>query len=102
MEKSLTSRVIGFAASLVLTLAAFLIILRPDLFHFEIKTAIVVIFVLAVLQFAIQSFCFLHIWKEKGTRWNTLVFFSTLSIILIIILFSIWVMDHLNEHMMVM
>ncbi len=102
MELSLGSRVFGFVASLALTLAAFLIILRPELFHFKTQTAVILIFVMAVLQFTVQSFCFLHIWKEKGTRWNMVVFFSTLSIILIIILFSIWVMDHLNEHMMVM
>ncbi len=102
MELSLGSRVFGFVASLLLTIAAFTIIVSPELLHLKTEAAVILIFVMAVLQFTVQSFCFLHIWKEKGARWNMVVFFSTLSIILIIILFSIWVMDHLNENMMVM
>jgi len=96
----MTSRVIGFLASLILTLTAFLIIIRPDFFHLGTKGAIYAILILAILQSIIQSIFFLNILSEKGTHWNLVVFASTISIILIIVVFSIWIMDHLNYNMM--
>src|ERR1700722_5213665 len=79
---SMTSRVIGFLASLILTLTAFLIIIRPDFFHLGTKGAIYAILILAILQSIIQSIFFLNILSEKGTHWNLVVFASTISIIL--------------------
>lgn len=99
-SKSLSSRVIGFAASLILTLTAFLIFFRPDFFHLEMKTNIVVVLILALLQSTAQSIFFLNILNEKGTRWNLVVFASTISVIVIIIVFSIWIMNQLDYRMM--
>lgn len=101
-SKSLTSRVVGFVASLVLTVTAFLIFFRPDLFQLGMKINLVVIFVLAVLQCIVQSIFFLNILNEKGPRWNLVVFASTVSVVVIIVVFSIWIMNHLNYNMMVM
>jgi cytochrome o ubiquinol oxidase operon protein cyoD len=100
MHKTLSSRFIGFFGSLILTLAAFLIIARPELFRFPSQIAIGVILVLAILQALVQSIFFLNILSEKGVRWNLIVFASTLSIILIIVLGAIWIMGHLNCNMM--
>ncbi len=100
MHYSLSSRIIGYAASLVLTLVAFLIIFQPGFFNLGTKDAIFVILILALLQFIVQSVCFLNVWKEKGPRWNLVVFVSTISIILIILVASIWIMHHLNCNMM--
>jgi cytochrome o ubiquinol oxidase subunit IV len=94
------SRVIGYVASLVLTGASFCIFFRPDFFHWSMKMNIVAIFTLAVLQCSVQSIFFLHILSEKGPRWNLVVYASTLSIVFIIIFFSIWIMDNLNYRMM--
>lgn len=94
------SRLIGFVASLILTGAAFFIFFRPDFFHLEMKMNIVAIFILAILQCSVQSIFFLHILSEKGPRWNLVVYASTISIIFIIIFFSIWIMDTLNYRMM--
>lgn len=96
----MTSRVTGFAASLILTLTAFLVIVSPDFFHLKNEGAITVILILALLQAIVQSIFFLNVLSEKGTRWNLVVFASTISIILIIIVFSIWIMNHLNYNMM--
>ena len=101
-EGSVRSRIFGFIASLILTLGAFIVIVQPEFFHFSAKAAVFVIFILGVIQFIVQCVCFLNIWSEKGPRWNLFVFFSTLSIILIIVLFSIWIMGHLDIHMMTM
>jgi cytochrome o ubiquinol oxidase subunit IV len=100
MHKLLASRVIGFLASLILTAAAFLIVVRPEFFHLRPRMDILVILILAVLQFLVQSICFLNIWGEKGPRWTLLIFVSTISMVLIIIVFSIWIMNHLNYNMM--
>lgn len=100
-QKTLSSRLIGFAASLILTLTAFLIVMRPE-FHLGTQGTIIVIFILALLQFVVQSIFFLNLLSEEGPRWNLFVFLSTLSIIVIIILGSIWIMNHLNYNMMMM
>lgn len=99
-QNALKLRIIGLIGSLLLTLTAFGIIFSPDFFHLQVKTAIFVICILALLQFIIQFVFFLDLWREKGPKWNLFVFFSTLSVILIIILGSIWIMDHLDYHMM--
>ena len=97
MDKRLILRFTGFGASLIFTVAAFYIVLHPTL---EMKTLI--LFILAILQFVTQSVCFLDVLGEKGPQWNLLVFLSTLSIVLIIVVFTIWVMNHLNYNMMMM
>lgn len=99
-SQSLASRVIGFAASLILTATAFLIFFRPDFFHLEMKLNIIAVFVLAILQCTAQSIFFLNILSEKGPRWNLVVLASTISIIVIVIVGSMWIMNHLNYNMM--
>jgi cytochrome o ubiquinol oxidase subunit IV len=96
----MTSRLFGFIASLILTGASFFIFFRPDFFHLEMGAIIALVFVLAILQCSVQSIFFLHILSEKGPRWNLVVYASTISIIFIIIFFSIWIMNNLNYRMM--
>ncbi|HEY2811686.1 MAG TPA: cytochrome C oxidase subunit IV family protein [Rhabdochlamydiaceae bacterium] len=100
MQLTVTSRIIGLVGSLLLTLAAFFIILHPELFHLKMGMAVIAIFILALLQFLVQSIFFLNLWNEKGPRWNLLVFVSTVSIIIIIIVGTLWIMHHLDCHMM--
>ncbi len=95
-SKSLATRVIGFVASLIITLTAFLIFFRPDFFHLGLKMNVIVVLILAVLQCSVQSIFFLNILNEKGTHWNLVVYASTISVIFIIIFFSMWIMNHLN------
>jgi cytochrome o ubiquinol oxidase operon protein cyoD len=99
MHKTLLSRVIGFVASLILTLTAFLIVIHPEFFHLGTRIAIIIILNFAVLQAIVQSICFLNVLSEKGPRWNLVVFVSTISIVITIIVFTIWVMNHLNYNM---
>jgi cytochrome o ubiquinol oxidase subunit IV len=99
-HKSLSARIIGYTASLIFTLTAFFMILRPDFFHSNTQIAIIVIFVLALLQASTQAICFLNVIGEKGPRWNLVIFISTLSMILIIVIGTMWIMHHLNYRMM--
>lgn len=99
-QKVLVLRFAGFLISLLLTLASYFIIVNPALFHFKVETAVLTILILAVIQSLVQLIFFLDVWHEKGPPWNLTVFVSTISIIFIIIFFSIWIMDHLNYHLM--
>lgn len=99
MTHELSFRIIGFIASLILTFASFFIILNPEFFNFSVQRAVPTIFILALVQSLIQLIFFINVWKEKGPLWNLGIFISTVSIIFIIIYFSIWIMNHLNENM---
>ncbi len=99
MHHKLSLRVTGFIASLVLTLLAYCIIVNPGFFHFDIKIAMLTIFLLALVQSLVQLIFFINVWNEKGPLWNLAVFISTASIIFIIVFFSIWIIDHLNYNM---
>jgi cytochrome o ubiquinol oxidase subunit IV len=96
---NLSLRITGFISSLVLTCIAYFIIVHPELFHLNTKTAVIVIFALALMQALAQLIFFINVWKEKGTLWNLGIFLSTVSIIFIVIFFSIWIMNHLNYNM---
>jgi len=97
---SIASRVVGFTASLVLTLTAFFLFAYPTSLDLPKSTMIAIVLALAALQFAVQSIFFLNVLNEKGPRWNLVVYASTLSIIFIIVLGAIWIMHHLNYNMM--
>ncbi|MDR3623533.1 MAG: cytochrome C oxidase subunit IV family protein [Chlamydiales bacterium] len=99
MNHELSLRITGFITALLLTLAAYFIILHPELFNFNVKIAIIVIFTLALIQSLVQLIFFINVWKEKGPLWNLGIFISTVFIIFIIIFFSIWIIDHLNYNM---
>lgn len=99
MMQALTSRFTGYFLSLLLTFAAYFIIASPAYFNFDVKSAVIAIFALALLQSLVQLIFFIHVWKEKGPLWNLWVFISTVSIIFIIIFFSIWIIQHLNYNM---
>lgn len=99
MHHELTFRVTGFITSLSLTLIAYFIIVNPEYFNLSIHTAITVIFTLALIQSLVQLIFFIDVWKKDEWRWNLLVFISTVSIIFIVIFFSIWIMNHLNYNM---
>jgi cytochrome o ubiquinol oxidase operon protein cyoD len=100
MGNTIGSRAFGFVASLILTLTAFLLIVRPAFFPLEKPMIIAILLCLAVCQAIVQSIFFLHILQEKKPRWNLIIFASTICIILVIVVFSMWIMHHLNYNMM--
>ncbi len=99
---SLASYVAGFVLSVVLTLAAYVIVrihLSSGSFALPHAVLIPAILGLAVVQLVIQLFFFLHIGKESGPRWNLAVLAATIGLIFIIVVGSIWIMNHLNYNM---
>jgi len=99
MDHALSSRITGFILSLILTLTSYFIIVQPEFFTFTNKIAVSVILLLAFIQSLVQLIFFIDVWDEKGTIWNLTVFISTVSIICIIIFFSILIINHLNANM---
>jgi cytochrome o ubiquinol oxidase operon protein cyoD len=94
---TLTSYLIGFGLSLLLTAAAYLLV---GLQLLESVYLIILLMGLALLQAYAQLLFFLHLGKESHPRWNILVFFLMLSTLAIVVLGSLWIMAHLNERVM--
>ena len=99
-KKTLFLRLVGFVASLILSIAAYLLIVNPEMFDLGVKNALLVIYALAFLQALVQLIFFINVWHEKGIPWNFIIFISTVGMIFIIVAFSIWIMGHLNYNMM--
>ena len=94
--------ILGLCVSGLLTLAAFvpvMIYVGSGRKAFAPNALLAWILVLAVAQLIAQLFLFLHLGREKKPRWNMLIFSSTVGLILIVILGSLWIMGHLNYNM---
>jgi len=99
-EGTIALRTAGFIISLILSLVAYWVMVNPEYFNLEPSKAILGIFVLAISQAIAQLIFFLNVWREKGILWNLIFFISTMTIVFIVIFFTIWVIDNLNYRMM--
>jgi len=91
------SYVVGFVLSTLLTLlASFVAVGRV----FSGWVLIAAIIGLALVQLSVQLIFFLHISQESKPRWNLAIVLSTISIILVIVGGSLWIMNNLNYHNM--
>jgi len=99
LHGALITRITGYVLSLILTILSYYIITEPEYFHWTSRAACQAIIVFAFIQAVVQLFCFIHVWSEKETYWNLSVFMSQVSIIFVIIFFSIWIINHLNHNM---
>ncbi len=91
------SYITGFIISIVLTLAAYFAVV--DL-RMSATAILAIILALAVVQLVVQMFFFLHVAEQPGRSWKLTVFGSTLVLVLIIVIGSLWIMNHLNYNMM--
>lgn len=94
---SLRTYTMGFIGSVILTLAAYYMVVSE---RFSYTTALTAITILAVAQLLVQLVFFLHMGKESKPRWNAIVFSFMLLVIGIIVIGSIWVMNNLHYNMM--
>lgn len=93
---SLKTYILGYVLSLAFTLTAYLLVVHKVLTTNWLITDITV---LAIGQFIVQLMCFLHLGIERKPRWKLLVFGLMISIVLILVLGSLWIMANLNYHM---
>lgn len=91
----LVSYVFGFMLSITFTLIAYFGVTES---WFNGK-AIVALLTLAVLQFIVQLFFFLHVGRETRPRWKLFMLFLAIVVVLIVVLGSIWIMYSLNYRM---
>lgn len=89
------SYVLGFVLSVGLTLLAYFGVIR-DWFGSSVVLALLA---LAVMQFAVQLFFFLHVGRETRPRWKLLMLFLAIIFVLILVLGSIWIMYNLDYRM---
>lgn len=94
---SLKSYLIGFAFSVLCTTLSFAIVLSN---FFTQLTTIWSITDLAILQAIIQLLFFLHVGQEAKPRWETLLFYFMVLVLVIIVLGSLWIMFDLNYRVM--
>lgn len=94
---TLKSYLVGFVVCVLLTAASFFLVITRILSGSALMYAIIG---LALVQAIIQLLFFLHVGQEAKPRWETVVFYFMLLILLIIVLGSLWIMADLNERMM--
>jgi cytochrome o ubiquinol oxidase operon protein cyoD len=87
----------GFVLSTLMTLLSYFVVVDKV---FSGWTLLVAIMALALVQLSIQLIFFLHILQGSKPHWNLGIVVSTLSIILVIIIGSIWIMTNLNYNHM--
>lgn len=96
------SYVTGFAVSLVLTLAAFGLVMGYTQGALDISKGLLTlsIVVLAALQLGVQLVYFLHLGQESKPRLNLISFLFMLLVLVVIVAGSLWIMANLDYNMM--
>lgn len=94
---SLKAYLQGFILSLLLTFASYFLVVHHLLSGF---TLIIGIMTLGLLQALVQLIFFLHLGKEKGSDWNLLSFLFMISIVVILVAGSLWIMAELSYNLM--
>jgi cytochrome o ubiquinol oxidase operon protein cyoD len=90
--------VIGFLLSVVLTVIPFWLVMA-DVFGNNMVTAVFVL-ELGVVQIFVHMYYFLHMNTKSEGGWTMMALIFTVVIVLIALIGSMWVMHHLNTHMM--
>ncbi len=93
---TLKAYVTGYVSSIVLTLAAYLLVAHHWLDRGPAITAVVG---LALAQFLVQLLYFLHLGTEARPRWKLMVFLFMIMIVVVLVFGSLWIMSNLNYRM---
>ena len=96
---SLGSYTTGFILSVILTVAAFGLVMTGTLAG---EHALLAIAGLAFVQIVVHLIYFLHLDGSSAQRWNVMAFLFTLLILAIVVVGSLWVMHNMNANMMTM
>jgi cytochrome o ubiquinol oxidase operon protein cyoD len=87
------SYVTGFILSLILTLAAYLVVVHE---LFSEWTLIAALATLAVTQLIVQLVYFLHLGRESRPHWNLTVMSFALMVVVIVVFGSLWIMQNIQ------
>lgn len=87
----------GFLLSILLTLVAYFIVVEHV---FSSRILIYTIIGLGIVQMLIQLLFFLHLGQEPKPYWNCQLFLFMITILLIIVIGSLWIMENLRYNVM--
>lgn len=97
---TLRDYIFGFAASVVLTVIPFWLVMADPIGNASVTALLVM--QLGVLQILVHMFYFLHMNTTSQGGWIMMSAIFTAVIVVITLIGSMWVMYHLNTHMMPM
>ena len=95
---SLRAYVIGFILSVILTAIPFWLVMNEVISNPQ--TTVIVIMTFAVLQIFVHMICFLHMTPKVEGGWSLTALGFTVTLVVITLIGSVWVMYHLNTNMM--
>lgn len=95
-QATFTGYLSGFILSIVFTILAYFVTVRHLWIH---HILILSLLSLAVAQFMVQLFFFLHIGHEAKPRWKLLLLLLMIVFVLILVIGSVWIMYSLNYRM---
>jgi cytochrome o ubiquinol oxidase operon protein cyoD len=94
---SIGSYATGFILSVILTVAAFGLVINGTLTG---ENALLAIAGLAFVQIVVHLVFFLHMNTSSAQRWNVMAFGFTVLTAVILIVGSLWIMHNVSMHMM--
>lgn len=95
---SVKSYMTGLVLSLILTIIPFAVVMSGAL---SVLTTVIVVAVTAVLQILVQLVMFMHMNTKADEGWNLMSFVFTLTILVLVVGGSLWIMQHLHLNMMI-
>lgn len=95
---SYRSYMTGFLLSIILTAIPFAIVMTGGFESRAVTTVIVIGF--AVVQIFVHMVYFLHMNSRSNEGWTILSMIFTVTVVVIMLAGSLWVMYHLNTNMM--
>ena len=95
---SIKSYVTGLVLSLILTIIPFAVVMSGIL---STLATVIVVVVTAVLQILVQLVMFMHMNTKADEGWNLMSFVFTLTILVLVVGGSLWIMQHLHLNMMI-
>ena len=99
---TMKSYMIGFVLSVILTAIPFwLVMARPfeGVFTSNVPVALLLI-LFAAIQIVVHIIFFLHMSPKSEGGWNMMALIFTVTLVVIVLAGSTWVMYHLNTNMM--
>ncbi|WP_227367805.1 cytochrome o ubiquinol oxidase subunit IV [Halomonas sp. M20] len=95
---SVKSYVIGLILSIVLTVIPFAAVMTGAL---SITTTVLTIVIAAVLQVLVQLVMFMHLNTKSDEGWNFMSLVFAVTILVLVVGGSLWIMHHLHLNVMI-
>lgn len=94
---SFASYAVGFVLSIILTAAAFWVVMSHAM---PPGGTVATIAILAAVQVVVHLVCFLHLNFSSEQRWNVMAFAFAVLVVAIILVGSLWIIHNMTVRMM--